>query len=388
MTVSNPSGVALTYGLTDQLAFPAGTVITVESAAGRTGSPAVDPTWDGQSQLQLVADGAPLPPNAVHVFDVTVRAVLPANQGSTTGGWGNSATVASGVGGVITAQADAEADILVPELEISKTATPSSSFLRIGDTVDYEVTIDNVGDGDFTALYPAVVWDAMADVLDDAALDTAPVATPAVGSASLTADGYRWAGALASGGSTTLTYTVTVTGTGDADLVNVAFVGQPSVGSPTVPDPATCAAPLCATTETLLPALEVTKKVDATTVAPGSKLRYTVTVTNSGKVDILPGDAVEVTDDLSGVLGSATYDGNASASTGSVSRTGSVLTWTGGLPVGDSATIIYSVTVGTSAATGAELVNVAVSDPTLPSLALAGRGLSAVTVSELVARQR
>ena len=372
MTVTNPSAIALTYGLSDQLAFPAGTTITVESAAGRTGSPTVESTWNGQTQLQLVADGTPLAPNAVHVFDVTVRAVLPAGQASTPGGWGNSATVDSGVGGAITADADAFADILLPALEITKTATPSAPFLRVGDTVDYEITIDNVGDGDFTSLYPAVVWDAMTDVLDDATLGAAPVVTPAIGAITTSADGYRWAGALASGGSATLTYTVTITGEGDADLVNVAFVGEPTVATPVVPAPAACAAPLCATTENLLPALEVTKTVDATTIAPGSKLHYTVTVTNTGKADIPAGAAVEVTDDLSGVLANAKYDGNAAASTGTATVTGGVLTWTGGLLVGDSATITYSVTVSTGAASGAKLVNSVVSDPTLPSLALAG----------------
>jgi uncharacterized repeat protein (TIGR01451 family) len=387
MTVTNPSAIALTYGLADQLAFPAGTAITIESAAGRTGSPAVDPAWDGQSQLQLVADGTPLAPNAVHVFDVTVRAVLPAAQASTAAGWGNSATVESGVGGVITADADAVADILIPALEITKTATPSAPLLRIGDTVDYEITIDNVGDGDFTTLYPAVVWDAMADVLDDAALGAAPVVTPGIGAVAPSTDGYHWSGALASGDSATLTYTVTITGEGDADLVNVAFVEEPSVTSPVVPDPATCAAPLCATTETLLPALAVTKAVDATTITPGSKLHYTVTVTNTGKVDIPAGAAVEVTDDLSGVLSNAKYDGNVTASTGTATVAGAALTWTGGLLVGDSATITYSVTVNTGAASGAKLVNAAVTDPTLPSLALAG-GLADRTVTTTSTVQR
>jgi uncharacterized repeat protein (TIGR01451 family) len=387
MTVTNPSAVALTYGLSDKLAFPTGTTITVESAAGRAGSPTVASTWDGQSQLQLVADGTPLPPNAVHVFDVTVRAVLPASQASTPGGWGNSATVESGVGGVITVDADTFADILIPELEITKTATPSAAVLHVGDTVDYEITIDNVGDGDFTTLYPAVVWDAMADVLDDATLAAAPVAAPVAGIVTAASDGYRWAGALASGDSTTLTYTVTITGEGDADLVNVAFVGEPTVSSPTVPDPATCASPLCGTTETLIPALEVKKTASATTITPGSKLRYTVTVTNTGKADIPAGAAAEVTDDLSGVLANATYDGNATADSGSAQVVGSLLTWTGGLAVGDTATITYSVTVNSSAASGAKLVNAAVSDPTLPTLALAG-GVADPTATTTTTVQR
>ena len=116
MTVTNPSAVGLTYGLVDELDFPAGTVVTVVSAAGRAGSPSVLGTWDGETQTQLVATGTPLPPNAVHIFDVTVRALLPGTQTSTPGGWANTATVESGVGGVVTTAAAAAADILIPEL--------------------------------------------------------------------------------------------------------------------------------------------------------------------------------------------------------------------------------------------------------------------------------
>lgn len=366
MTVSNPSAVALSYGLVDELHFPAGTQVTVESAAGRSGSPTVESDWDGQAQLQLVADGTPLPANAVHVFDVTVRAVLPEDQESTEGGWGNSATVHSGVDGVITTEADAVTDILVPELAITKTATPSQSFLRIGDTVEYQIEVENVGEGDFTSLYPAVVWDALADVLDDADLTTAPIATPAVGAITESATGYRWAAPLVSGDTVTLSYTVTITAGGNADLVNVAFVSTPTAENPAAP--ADCADPLCASTETPLAALEVTKTVDATTVAPGSKLHYTVTVTNTGNADIPEADGAIVTDDLTDVLDDAMYDGNATASAGDVQVIGTSLTWTGGLAVGESATITYSVTVHSDAVSGAKLVNSVLADPTLPTL--------------------
>ncbi|WP_307044940.1 DUF7927 domain-containing protein [Agromyces ramosus] len=372
MTVTNPSAIRLSYGLVDELDFPAGTVVTVETAAGRAGSPAVESDWDGESELQLVADGTPLPPNAVHVFDVTVRALLPEDQGSTDGGWGNSATVESGVGGVIATEATATADILIPALEITKAATPSVPFLRVGDTVDYEITVENVGEGDFTALYPAVVLDALGDVLDDASVEAAPIATPDAGAVTASDDGYRWAGALASGGSTTLSYTVTITADGNANLVNVAFVGAPDVTEPTVPDPADCVAPLCAATETPLAALEVAKTVDATIVAPGSKVHYAVTVTNTGGVDIPETEGVTVTDDLSDVLDDASYDGNATSDTGSVEVSGTVLTWTGGLAIGESATITYSVTVNADAVSGATLVNAAVSDPTLGAVGLDG----------------
>jgi uncharacterized repeat protein (TIGR01451 family) len=165
---------------------------------------------------------------------------------------------------------------------------------------------------------------------------------------------------------------VTITAEGNANVVNVAFVAAPDVTEPTVPDPADCVAPLCATTETPLAALEVAKTVDATIVAPGSKLHYTVTVTNTGGVDIPESEGVSVTDDLSDVLDDASYDGNATSDIGSVQVSGTLLTWTGGLAIGESATITYSVTVDGNAVSGATLVNAAVSDPTLAALALDG----------------
>jgi uncharacterized repeat protein (TIGR01451 family) len=382
ITVSNPSAVALSYGLVDELDFPTGTVVTVESAAGRSGSPTVEGDWNGETNLQLVADGTPLPPNAIHVFDVTVRAVLPEDQGSQAGGWANSATVESGVGGAVTDEAEELADILIPELSVTKTATPSAAVLRIGDTVDYRIEIENVGDGDYTSLYPAVVWDALVEVLDDADLTSGPVATPAAGSLASDPSGFHWSGELGSGATLTLDYTVTITGGGNADLVNVAFVSAGSE-TPDAPTPADCADPLCATTTTALPALEVTKSVDQTTVAPGGVVEYTVTVTNTGGVDIPDADPAVVTDTLDDVLDDAVYNGDAVSDVGSVVFGAGVLTWTGGLAVGETATMSYSVTVHSTADSGAKLVNVAVSDPTLPTLGVDGSaaGPEATTTS-------
>lgn len=373
MTVSNPSSLTLRYRLVDELDFPAGTVVTVESAAARSGGPAVEADWDGQTQLQLVADGTALPADAVHVIDVTLRAVPADGQGSVEGGFANAATVLSGVEGAVQTEAAAAADLLVPRLEISKSATPSSPLLRIGDTVTYEIVIENVGEGDFTALYPALFWDDLSDVVDDADVSAGPEAAPAVGTFAFT-DGtaYRFHSPLTAGASVTVTYEVTIAAGGDADLVNVAYVSDLAESLPDAPAPADCTGTLCAVTETPLAALEVRKTVDQSTVAPGATVEYTVTVTNTGGADIPAGDPAVVTDDLAGVLDDADYTGDATATTGSVEVTGSTLTWTGGLAAGATATITYSVTVDASAADGTQLVNVVVSDPTLLTLALDG----------------
>lgn len=377
MSVTNPSAVQLSYGLVDQLEFPAGTEVTVVSAASRAGGPTVESDWNGQSQPVLVADGAALPANAIHIFDVTLRALLPEDQESQDNGWTNMALVRSGVDGVVDSAAFAEADILLPELVIEKTAIPSVDPLRIGDSVEYEITIENAGDGDFTALYPAVFFDDMSDLLDDATWLSDPADTPGVGSVTPTGStGYRYAAPLAAGGVVTIVYTVGVTdtGEGDADLVNVAFVSEPDAVAPEAPSVADCevAVGTCAVTETGLAALEITKTVDQTTVAPGATLNYTITVTNTGQDDLPDGDPAVVTDDLSGVLGNATYNGNATADLGTVEVVVTTLTWEGGLAVGETATITYSVTVNAGAANGVQLVNAAVTDPTLISLAAAG----------------
>lgn len=373
MTVTNPSPVRLSYGLEDELAFPSGTDITIESAAGRPGSPSVEADWDGQAQLQLVADGTALPAGAMHVFDVTVRALLPEDQGSVPGGWVNTATVRSGVDGVIETAALAEADILVPRLAIAKEATPSEPLLRIGDTVDYAITLENVGEGDFTALYPAVVWDALADVLDDGDIAAGPDAAPMMGGVTFTGDAYRFSSPLVSGETATITYTVAVADhDGDADLVNVAYVSDLTGDLPSPPAAEDCDTDTCAVTQTPLAALQIDKSASAAVAAPGDSIMYTVTVTNSGQADIPAADPAVLTDDLTGVLDAATYNGDAAADEGSAEVSGATLTWTGGLEAGESATITYSVTVKQDAPDGAELVNVAMTDPTLLSVALGG----------------
>jgi uncharacterized repeat protein (TIGR01451 family) len=367
MTVTNPSNVQLSYGLDDTLDFPAGTTTTVQSATG----PGVRGDWDGGTQSTLVDAGQPLAPNAADVFHVTIRAVLPAAQQSTAGGWKNTATVASGSGGVITSDATASADIALPALTVTKSVT-ANPVIRIGDQIDYTVTVTNSGQGDFTGLYPAVVWDDLSGVLDDATLNAVPVAIPNVGSVATSASGFSWRGALAHGDTVTLDYSVTAKNGGNADLMNVAFGAAPDAVSPTTPDAASCTAPDCATTDTPMPALLVQKHADELMTTPGGTIHYTVTVTNTGTVDIPDASPATVTDDLSNVLASASYSGGASADIGTVGFVGQNLTWTGGLKAGQTATITYQVAVNPQTPVGTKLVNVAVSDPSLATLSLDG----------------
>ena len=92
----------------------------------------------------------------------------------------------------------------------------------------------------------------------------------------------------------------------------------------------------------LTPALTITKTASTTTATPGATVAYTVTITNTGQV---PYTGASVTDPLGGVLDDAAYNGNASATTGSVSFTSPDLTWTGNLDPAAAATITYTITV-------------------------------------------
>jgi uncharacterized repeat protein (TIGR01451 family) len=92
----------------------------------------------------------------------------------------------------------------------------------------------------------------------------------------------------------------------------------------------------------LVPALTITKTANTSNTSPGSIVRYTITVADTGQT---PYTGATLTDSLTGVLGNASYDNDAAATAGTVSFTSPNLTWTGGLAIGGTATITYSVSV-------------------------------------------
>jgi hypothetical protein len=94
------------------------------------------------------------------------------------------------------------------------------------------------------------------------------------------------------------------------------------------------------------------------TATPGSAVSYTITVTNAGQAPYSP---ATVTDDLTGVLADATYDNDAAATSGTVSYSSPILTWTGDLTPGATATISYSVQVANPDTGGRVLTNTATS---------------------------
>jgi large repetitive protein len=109
------------------------------------------------------------------------------------------------------------------------------------------------------------------------------------------------------------------------------------------------------------PQLTSSLSASPSTAVPGGTVSYTVSVTNSGSAAY---SAATFTDSLSGVIDDATYNGNASASSGSVSYTSPNLTWTGSLAVGATAVITFSATVNNPDTGDKRLVSVVTSTST------------------------
>ena len=109
------------------------------------------------------------------------------------------------------------------------------------------------------------------------------------------------------------------------------------------------------------PQLTISLSAGTSTAVPGGIVHYTVSVTNSGSAAY---SAATFTDSLSGVIDDATYNGDASATAGSVSYTSPNLTWTGSLAVGATATITFSATVNNPDAGDKSLVSTVASTST------------------------
>ncbi|WP_157543537.1 DUF7927 domain-containing protein, partial [Microbacterium sp. CCH5-D1] len=174
----------------------------------------------------------------------------------------------------------------------------------------------------------------------------------------VTGERLSWTGALQIGETVTLTYTVTVKADAGGTIIENSASGSatPPGGVPPIETPP-------ATTEHPVnePGFELRKSADpasGTRVDPGSVITYTVTGVNTGETAL---DPVRISDDLSGVLDHAAYNGDATATVvdGSAPApvvNGDELTWTGALAIGQRVTITYSVTVNGDAG-GATIAN-------------------------------
>jgi len=363
ITVQNPTAdVDLAYELADQLDLPTGTVVSSQTATPRAGSPATEAGWNGASDTVVVAAGTPLAGGATHVFDIAVRATLPSGQSSRAGGWSNGASVASSTDGDVVTTDLAAADIELPELTITK-SSDAPAIVEIGDVVTYTVRIVNTGEGDFTADFPAEVWDDLSGVLDDAALTGAVTASPAAGTITSLGERIRWAGPLAVGAAVELSYSVTVQAEGDLSLDNIAFAPALPGGTPATPAASACVGDDCVITSTELPSFEIEKTASTGVLSPGAVVDYTITYTNTSDVDFTGGELATFTDDLSDVLDDATLDGVVVASIGSATIAGNSLVWSGSLAGGATVTVTYSMRVNKPLTGNQSLSNTASVDP-------------------------
>jgi uncharacterized repeat protein (TIGR01451 family)/fimbrial isopeptide formation D2 family protein len=222
-----------------------------------------------------------------------------------------------------------------------------------GQKVTYTVTVTNTGKAAYTATDPASFTDSLSKVLDDATYNG-----DASNGATYDEPTLSWSGPLAVGATETITYSVTVNDpdTGDKQLDNTV-VTPPGRGGDCDPntDNARCTANIPSGSYT------VTKAADTKTVAPGGKVTYTVTVTNTGKVAYTASKPASFRDDLTNVLDDATYNKDA---TEGAKVDGNTLTWSGPLKVGQTIKVVYSVTVNDPDTGNKHLVNAVV--PTQP----------------------
>ncbi|MFE0174712.1 GEVED domain-containing protein [Streptomyces sp. NPDC059002] len=230
----------------------------------------------------------------------------------------------------------------IPVIRFVKTADPSGAATA-GGRVTYTVKVINEG----TSTYKGATFsDDLSGVLDDAAYNDNAAATS--GDVGYARPEVTWTGDVPAGGTVTVTYSVTVDNPvkGDKQLTNSVTSTTPGTNCP-LPMPTRAARgpidPDCSTGPSPVKQLTVRKQSDAgDKVRPGDTITYTVSVTNTGSA---PYPGATFSDDLSGVLDDARYNGDGAGSTGSVDFSSPTLSWTGDLTPGQRATITYSVTV-------------------------------------------
>jgi large repetitive protein len=262
--------------------------------------------------------------------------------------------------------------VLTPALSITKTANTTATVP--GGTVGYTITVNNTGE---TSYAGAVVSDTLVGVLDDATYNSNAVAT--TGSVDYTSPILTWTGDLAPGATATITYSVTARSPEPGDKTMANPVSSNAAGSTCPPGGG---APACHTTVVVLtPALTILKTADHATTTLDSTVTYTVKATNSGQTSF---PAAAFSDSLAGVLDDAAYNPAATTATsGSVGYAAGVLTWSGALAPGSSATITYTVTVS-NPDTGNHTLTNTVTSTTTGNNCVAGSGDARCTATVVV----
>ena len=181
-------------------------------------------------------------PGAIETYDCTMTAgaVDFTNTASVTGDDPN--------GDPVSDDDSADVDVINPAITIDK--TPDSQQARAGDTVTFLIIVENTGDVD---LANVEVSDAAAPLCDNTI------------------------GALAAGASTSYDCTMTA---GAVDFTNTASVtGDDPNGDPVSDDDS-------ADVDVINPAIAIEKTPDSQQARAGDTVTFTITVTNTGDVDL------------------------------------------------------------------------------------------------------
>lgn len=284
--------------------------------------------------------------NETKTFSYTVTVADPA-VGTASGDHVLVNVVAPGADGICAAAGACRTETPVPVRSSVLAKTANKTQVSPGDAVSYMITVTNSGEVAFTAARPATVFDPLEAVLDDATLNAASITGGA--SYNATTKSIEWAGPLAVGEVKTITYSVTVKTAqphpGDYVLRNAVF-------DRVTPPPTDCMAPtVCVPVRSYT----VEKAADVAATHPDGTVVYEITLKNVGQV---PYAAASYSDDLSDVLASAAYNGDAAyaddpadadfdaAAPAPVFDAGlETLNWSGTLAVGESKTFRYSVQV-------------------------------------------
>ncbi|WP_194288496.1 DUF6923 family protein [Ornithinicoccus halotolerans] len=392
------------YDLVDELAF--GEAVTVESidvANVDPGSVDLNEDFDGVEDT-VVAEDVDIADGQSHRYEVSVvasvdaAAVTLANsdcdlQGEAGSGFANTASVTVND----TTRSDRACESLAG-VGVDKEVIDGPTGIGNGrHTVTYSVTVTNDGAGatvydiedrlafgdgitvhDVTAVNDQPGGVAVNDDFDGTGQPVIATEVPIDGA---TADGPA-----------THSYTVTATVEGLSEVTNQAAdctiddgesgTGLSNTATVTVngQDSEDRACVEIATAGQLA----IDKQVDAQQAGPGGQVSYTVTVQNVGTADYTAQEPAEIEDDLTDVLDDADWAGEAEATSGTVDRDGTTLTWSGPLAVGETVTLTYTVTVDEDVNSAAALVNVVASAGTDANCDSDGGSPECTTATDIV----
>ncbi|WP_320668672.1 DUF7507 domain-containing protein [Patulibacter defluvii] len=283
-TVTNTSELAAKNGWSFTDTLPDGLVIADPANVG--GSCQADVTATAGGGAVEIADGRLAAGETSCTITVDVTSDTPRGADPSPKTYENCADNITAHAGLDLPGCSTVAFHSEPALEVSKT-TDGSAATRVGDTVSYEVLGENSGTADFTEQQPAVVFDDLAGVLDDADLVEgslrATIDGQAVDPPSRHGTLLAWDGPLPAGKDVVITYDVVVKDGGDKEVANVAFPSATAYDADDPPTTPRCGEAGSSCTTFSLPAITLRKSADSDELVAGRTITYSFEVTNSGK---------------------------------------------------------------------------------------------------------